>query len=72
MIRKAKSSYNRRIIEKNSDDPKNFWKAVKKVLPNKSNTPQPSASLEPITVDGKTNFLFCNCCGEIAFKYPNS
>ena len=54
MIRKAKSSYNRRIIEENSDDPKNFWKAVKKVLPNKSITPQPSASLEPITVDGKT------------------
>ena len=54
MIRKAKSSYNRRIIEENSDDPKNFWKAVKKVLPNKSVTPQPSASIEPITVDGKT------------------
>ena len=41
MIRKAKSSYN-------------FWKAVKKVLPNKSITSQPSASIEPITVDGKT------------------
>ena len=54
MIRKAKSSYNGRIIEENSDDPKNFWKAVKKVLPNKSVTPQPSASIEPITVDGKT------------------
>ena len=51
VIRKAKSSYNRRIIEENSDDPK---KAVKKVLPNKSVTPQPSASIEPITVDGKT------------------
>ena len=55
MIRKAKSSYNGRIIEENSDDPKNFWKAVKKVLPNKSVTPQPSASIEPITVDGKTS-----------------
>ena len=54
MIRKAKSSYNRRIIEENSDEPKNFWKAVKKVLPNKSVTPQPSASIERITVDGKT------------------
>ena len=54
MIRKAKSSYNRRIIEENSDDPKNFWKAVKKVLPNKSITPQPSASIELTTVDGKT------------------
>ena len=42
------------IIEENSDEPKNFWKAVKKVLPNKSVTPQPSASIEPITVDGKT------------------
>ena len=31
-----------------------FWKAVKKVLPNKSITPQQSASLEPVTVDGKT------------------
>ena len=46
MIRKAKSSYNRRIIEENSDDPKNFWKAVKKVLPNKSVTPQPSATIK--------------------------
>ena len=46
MIRKAKSS--------RTDDPKNFWKAVKKVLPSKSVTPQPSASIEPITVDGKT------------------
>ena len=54
MIRKAKSSYNRRIIKENSDDPKNFWKATQKVLPNKSVTPQPSASIEPITVDGKT------------------
>ena len=53
MIRKAKSSYNRRIIEENFDDPENFWKAVKKVLPNISITPQPSASIEPITVDGK-------------------
>ena len=54
MIRKAKSSYDRRIIEESSDDPKNFWKAVKKVLPNKLITTQPSASIEPITVDGKT------------------
>ena len=54
MIRKEKSCYNRRIVEENSDDPKNFWKAVKKVLPNKSVTSQPSASTEPITVDGKT------------------
>ena len=54
MIRKAKSSYNRRIIEENSDDPKNFWKAVKNVLPNKSVTTQSSASIEPVTVDGKT------------------
>ena len=51
-IRKAKSSYNRRIIEENSDGPKNFWTAVPKV--KKSVTPQPSASIEPITVDGKT------------------
>ena len=28
MIRKAKSNYNRRIIGENSDDHKNFWKAV--------------------------------------------
>ena len=46
MITKAKSS--------RTDDPKNFWKAVKKVLPSKSVTPQPSASIEPITVDRKT------------------
>ena len=33
---------------------KNNWKAVKKVLPNKTVTPQPSSSIDPITVDGKT------------------
>ena len=33
---------------------KNNWKAVKKVLPNKSVTSQPSSSIDPITVDGKT------------------
>ena len=78
MIRKAKSSYNRRIIKENSDDPKNIWKAAKKVLPNKSVTPQPSASIEPITVDGKTTtdacgtlakwflHIFYKCCGKVA------
>ena len=57
MIRKAKPSYDRRIAEKNSDDPKNFWKAVKKVLP-----PIPTNRLHlnhrplvgSITVHGKT------------------
>ena len=33
---------------------KDNWKAVKKVLPNKSVTRQPSSSIDPITVDGKT------------------
>ena len=50
----AASSYNGRIIEENSDDPKNFWKVVKKVLLNKSVKPQPLSSIDPITVDGKT------------------
>ena len=77
MIRKAKSSYNRRIIEENSDDPKNFWKALKKVLPNKSVTLQPSASIKPITVDGKTTTMplllqtvsahILQMCGKVAF-----
>ena len=54
MIRKAKSSYNCRVIEEIFNDPKNSWKAIKKVLPKKSTTPQPSASIDPIIVDGKT------------------
>ena len=76
--RKAKSRYNHRIIEENFDDPMNFWKAVKKVLPNKSVTPQQSASIEPITVDEKNNHgcpyyckrflhIFYKCCGKVAF-----
>lgn len=79
MIRKAKSSYNRRIMEENSNDPKNFWKAVQKVLPNKWITLQPSASIGHITIDKNTTtdalaiancfctLIFCNFCGEIAF-----
>ena len=34
-IRIAKAEYNSTLIEQNSDNPRNFWKAVKKVLPSK-------------------------------------
>ena len=35
-IRKCKESYNRRVIEENSDDSKAFWKTVKKILPGEN------------------------------------
>ena len=33
-IRKAKCNYNERFIQDNSDNPKNFWKNINKILPN--------------------------------------
>ena len=32
-IKDAKGSYNRHLIEQNSDDPKAFWQTVKKIVP---------------------------------------
>ena len=60
---------------------KNNWEAVKKVLPNKSVTSQPSSSIDPITVDGKTTtdaltiangFCtdFTNVVGKLLFSIP--
>ena len=54
MIRKAKANYNKKIIEENSDNPKNFWKAVKKMLPSKTTKSQSPSSPEPMTVNGNT------------------
>ncbi|CAB4032232.1 Hypothetical predicted protein, partial [Paramuricea clavata] len=41
-IRRAKESYNRRIIEENSNDSKAFWKTIKKVLPGESKKLSPT------------------------------
>ena len=35
---KAKEAYNRKLIEENSDNPKTYWKTVKKIMPNKQKT----------------------------------
>ncbi len=34
-IRRAKYNYNKKIIQDNSDDPKSFWKTMKKILPER-------------------------------------
>ena len=36
IIRKAKSDFSRKTIEENRDDPRTFWKTVKKIAPMKS------------------------------------
>ena len=35
-IKRAKSSYNRKLIEENMYDPKAFWKTIKKIMPGES------------------------------------
>ena len=32
-LRKAKHSYNMKLVENSKDDPKAFWKTVKKIVP---------------------------------------
>lgn len=44
-IRRAKESYNRCIIEENSNDNKAFWKTVKKVLPGESMSLSPAIKI---------------------------
>ena len=33
LVRDSKSKYSRELIDENSDDPKKFWKTVKKIMP---------------------------------------
>ena len=35
-IKRAKSNYNRKLIEENMQDPKAFWKTIKKIMPGES------------------------------------
>ena len=35
-VRNAKSDYNRNLIQENLDNPRNFWKSMKKIFPDKS------------------------------------
>ena len=46
-IKKARSAFNRKLVERNSEDPKAFWRTVKKILPGESK----SASLS-MKIDG--------------------
>ena len=54
-IKKCKESYNRRVIEENSDDSKAFWKTVKKILPGESKKMSTSLKIgNDVSSDGKT------------------
>ena len=59
MTRKAKPSYNRKIIEENSDNPKNFWKAVKKVVPKKKIRSQLIQDLLVVEGNKMTDTNYC-------------
>ena len=47
LIRKSKSTYNQKLIERNSSNPKSFWKIIKRILPHNT-----KARLSGIMVDG--------------------
>ena len=51
-IRKAKENYSRKVVDENADNPRNFWKIVKRVIPNKA-TGAKSSTTNPINVDGR-------------------
>ena len=51
-IRKAKDNYSRKVVDENADNPRNFWKIVKRVIPNKA-TGAKSSTTNPINVDGR-------------------
>ena len=36
MVRKAKRDYHKRLLQENSRNPRNFWKYIKEIIPNKS------------------------------------
>ena len=47
-IRDSKSKYNRRMLEENNNDPKGFWKMIKRILPGEKKSVASS-----IKVNGK-------------------
>ena len=47
-IRDSKSKYNRRMLEENNNDPKGFWKTIKRILPGEKKSVASS-----IKVNGK-------------------
>ena len=51
-IRKAKENYSRKVVDENADNLRNFWKIVKRVIPNKA-TGAKSSTTNPINVDGR-------------------
>ena len=51
-FRKAKENYSRKVVDENADNPRNFWKIVKRVIPNKA-TGAKSSTTNPINVDGR-------------------
>ena len=44
-IKKAKATYNRRLIDSSKDDPKFFWRNMKKILPGKRKDASPNISI---------------------------
>ena len=50
MMRQAKSSYNKNLLEENSKTPETFWKIIKSIYPVKSTTKTTSLSFE---IDGE-------------------
>ena len=51
-VRNAKSDYNRNLIQENLDNPRNFWKSMKKILPDKSSKLD---SINQLKCDGHTS-----------------
>ena len=50
-IRRAKTEYNnRKLIQENMDNPKNFWKTIKKILPSKTSK---SEAITQLKCDGQ-------------------
>ena len=53
-IRKAKENYSKKVVDENADNPRNFWKIVKSVIPNKA-TGAKSSTTKPINFDSRVN-----------------
>ena len=47
-IRKAKANYSRNVVDENADNPRNFWKIVKRVIPNKAIGAKSSTTVTPM------------------------
>lgn len=50
-IRAAKASYSRNLIQDNLDNPRNFWRTIRKILPN---TLEKSEMFNQIKAEGQT------------------